>query len=211
MTFFVKVLEDENLSDCYYLDNDDICVYLGDYTAREGYDYSEVNQLISNLKKGVDRKDRDEYKYKESAIQQCTLMIETVLDDILQNTSKQIVVIPIPPSKSKSHDLYDDRILQIAVNASLNKPRVQVIEFVEQIESTNAFHLSELSRPTPSQMQENYRILNCIPQNAEVVLIFDDVLTTGSHFKAIKNLLLEQYPDLKDKIYGLFIAKVIRT
>lgn len=45
MSFFVKVLEKEDLSDCYYLEEDDICVYLGDYTPRGGYDCSDVNQL----------------------------------------------------------------------------------------------------------------------------------------------------------------------
>lgn len=211
MKSFIKTLEEENLSDCYYLEKGDVCFYFGDYTPRGGYDCSDVNRLIANLKKGIDRKDRGDYKYKDLAIEQCVSMVKSVLNDVLEQTKDPIVIIPIPPSKSKEHQLYDDRMLRIATQASLNEERINVIEFVEQIHSTDAFHLSESSRPTPNQLQNNYRILKQIPQNSEVVLIFDDVLTTGSHFKAIKNLLLEQYPYLEGKIYGLFIAKVVRT
>lgn len=212
MSFFIKVLEKENLSDCYYLKEDDICVYLGDYTPRGGYDYSDVNQLIANLKKSIDRREMDDYKYKLSAIDRCASMIKCFLDHILKQTTASIIIIPIPPSKSKDHELYDNRMINIATKASQDQDRVKVIEFVEQITSTEAMHLSA-NRLSPLQLQSNYDVLSEIPDtdNVEVVLIFDDVLTTGSHFKAVKNMLLNQYPNLSGKIYGLFIAKVIRT
>jgi len=37
---------------------------------------------------------------------------------------------------------------------------------------------------------------------------FDDVLTAGSHFKAMKNLLLQHIPDAC--ILGLFVARTTR-
>lgn len=213
MDFFVKVLEKENLSDCYYLEEDDVCVYLGDYTPHGGYDCSDVNQLIANLKKSIDRREMDDYKYKLSAIDQCASMIKYVLENIiLKQTTASIIIIPIPPSKSKDHELYDNRMIKIATRASQDQDRVKVIEFVAQRTSTKAMHLS-VNRLSPPQLQSNYDVLSEIPDtdNVEVVLIFDDVLTTGSHFKAVKNMLLNQYPNLSGKIYGLFIAKVVRT
>lgn len=86
MTFFVKILEEENLSDCYYLEKGDFCIYFGDYTARGGYNCSDVNQLIANLKKSVDRKDKVDYKYKDSAIEQCASMVKFILNDVLKKT-----------------------------------------------------------------------------------------------------------------------------
>ena len=118
MSFFVKVLEKENLSDCYYLEEDDICFYLGDYTPRGGYDCSDVNQLIANLKKSINRREMDDYRYKLSAIDQCASMIKDVLDDILKQKTASIIIIPIPPSKSKDHELYDNRMIDIATKAS---------------------------------------------------------------------------------------------
>ena len=102
--------------------------------------------------------------------------------------------------------------MQIAEQVSHKRGNVTVLEFVEQVASTEAVHLSDAKRPTPEQLQKNYRILSdfSLPPTIDAVIILDDVLTTGSHFKAIKNMLLEKYPNLSDVICGLFIAKVIR-
>lgn len=207
MLFFVKELEEENIADCYYLDAGDKCYYLGDYTPRGGYSCSEINQLITNLKKSESRRGSNDYHYKIEAIKTCAEYIGKILSQNLN-----IVIVPIPPSKSKDHELYDNRIIQIAELASSGKYNVDVLEFVEQIASTEAVHLSEAKRPTPEQLQKNYRIAPgfSLSPTIDAVFILDDILTTGSHFKAIKNMLLEEYPHLSNKIYGLFIAKVIR-
>ena len=41
-----------------------------------------------------------------------------------------------------------------------------------------------------------------------LMTFFDDVLTAGSHFKAMKNLLLQHIPDAC--ILGLFVARTTR-
>ncbi len=52
----------------YYLEVTDPCDFLQEYTARRGFSHSETNQLIINLKKPVDRRDRPEWSHKENAI-----------------------------------------------------------------------------------------------------------------------------------------------
>lgn len=204
--FFCKELEQERLSDCFYLEKGDRCLYLGDYTPHGGFNYSEINQLILNLKKPISKQGNPEYRYKTNAIKTCAKYISNILDQ-----HSNIVIIPIPPSKSKDNELYDDRIIQIAEQARNGRGNVNILEFVVQITSTEAMHLSN-SRLTPKQLQENYRIVSSLPHpnDIDMVFILDDVLTTGSHFKAIKNMLLKEYPILNNKIYGLFIAKVVR-
>lgn len=39
----------------------------------------------------------------------------------------------------------------------------------------------------------------------DLIILFDDVLTTGSHFRACKDLLQEQF--LNARIVGLFIGR----
>ena len=56
------------LDDHWYLSEGDICYFLGEYTAREGFSFSATNDLILNLKKGVDRRGRPGWRYKERAI-----------------------------------------------------------------------------------------------------------------------------------------------
>jgi hypothetical protein len=46
-------VDDLTRPDHSYLTPDDVCYYLGDYTARGGFKFSAINNLISNLKKGV--------------------------------------------------------------------------------------------------------------------------------------------------------------
>jgi len=55
-------------SDHFHITEDDECYYLREYTSGSGYQFSDTNQLISNLKKGVDRRDRPEYQHKTRAM-----------------------------------------------------------------------------------------------------------------------------------------------
>jgi hypothetical protein len=50
-----------------YLSPEDECYYLGEYTARKGYAFSPINDLVQNLKKPMDRRGKPEWRYKEWA------------------------------------------------------------------------------------------------------------------------------------------------
>ncbi|MFP4731389.1 hypothetical protein [Pasteurella multocida] len=93
----------------------------------------------------------DDYRYKLLAIDQCASMIKYSLDHILKQTTASITIVPIPPSKSKEHELYDNRMIDIATKASRGQDRVKVIEFVEQVTSTEAVYLSA-NRLSPLQL-----------------------------------------------------------
>jgi len=69
--------------DHWYLEDGDQCWYLGEYTARKGYAGSETNNLILNLKKPMDRRERPEWRYKERAI----ATVASVLHGYSQSTS----------------------------------------------------------------------------------------------------------------------------
>ena len=58
------------LPDHRQLTEADNCYYLGEYTARESYRFSETNNVISNFKKELDRRGKREWVYKENAIQE---------------------------------------------------------------------------------------------------------------------------------------------
>ena len=46
-------IDDLTRSDHTFIEADDECLYLGEYNARKGYQFSETNNLIFNLKKPV--------------------------------------------------------------------------------------------------------------------------------------------------------------
>lgn len=185
------------------LDESDICLYWCEYTARQSYDYSPTNQLILNLKKSVSLKAHEQYSYKIQAIKTCASYFEG-------GDWSSYSIIPVPPSKKKSDPLYDDRLLRIldlANNLLIPKYRFDVKDIIIQNESYEPSHKSS-KRPSSQELKARYRIdnINSV-QLREKIIIFDDVLTMGSHFKAIKSLLHDVYP--QKKIYGLFIARSI--
>jgi predicted amidophosphoribosyltransferase len=74
--------------------------------------------------------------------------------------------------------------------------------------STEASHVSA-SRRRPTDIEANLKVnkklLAPVPKS---IFVFDDVLTTGAHFVAAREVLKEQFPEAK--ITGIFIARTIR-
>lgn len=198
-----------NLIDCSNRDNhkeldqSDICFYWCEYTSHQGYSYSPTNQLIKNLKKPVSLKTHEQYNYKLKAIKTCASYFDKI------NWSP-FSIIPIPPSKNKADPLYDDRLLKIlnAANKLLVPEfRFDIKDIVIQDKSYEPCHYSS-SRPSFQELRARYKLENIKPTHLrEKIIIFDDVLTMGSHFKAIKLLLQDAYPH--KKVCGLFIARSI--
>jgi hypothetical protein len=103
-------IDDLTFPDHYRLDLADECYFVGEYTARAGYSHSATNDLIHNLKKGVERKDRPEWRYKIWAIMTASAQLRNSLNpDYLRVAT----FVPVPPSRAKDDLLYDDRMLQV--------------------------------------------------------------------------------------------------
>lgn len=189
------------IDDHYYLSADDECYFLGEYTARKGFGYSETNRLIINLKKGMDRKDLPEWHYKIAAIREAAISLGNAVSPWLQTNS---VFVPIPPSKAKDDEAYDDRMTRILRQINLDNP-VDCRELVVQTESTEPAHHRD-DRPNPGDLQRIYSIDNSLlPPDPLCIMVCDDVITTGAHFIATQAILKDQFPGAR--IVGLFIAR----
>lgn len=189
--------------DHWYLQEPDDCYYLGEYTARRGFAFSETNQLIANFKKPVNRRGQPDWKYKGSAIQRAGSAFRGALPE---GWLERATLVPVPPSKAQDDPLYDDRMLQMLTVATQGL-QGDVRELVSQLQSTEAAHLSNV-RPTPADLIANYAIeeaaANARPA-PEVIGVFDDLLTTGCHFIAMKAVLEARFPGIP--ILGFFIAR----
>jgi predicted amidophosphoribosyltransferase len=179
--------------DHFYLTPADECYFLGEYTALKGFAFSATNQ-------SMDKRATAQWRYKESAIEEAAAAFRaSVNSDWLDNAT----LVPIPPSKSKSDALYDDRLVRM-VRGIRAQPALDVRELVLQRASTVAVHDQE-NRPTPEQIQANYMIDQAICDPVpQVIGLFDDVLTTGAHFRAASTVLQQSFPGVR--IVGLFIA-----
>jgi hypothetical protein len=183
----------------YYLDAADVCYFAGEYTAGAGHAFSETNQLILNFKKSVEKRGSAQWQYKERAIEQAAALLRGAIRKDLK-----ITFVPVPPSKAKSDPLYDDRLIRLLDTMCAGRPWERR-ELVIQSHSTEPAHKSA-ARPSVDELMANYYIDKALTKpDPPLLCVVDDVLTTGSHFKAVKQLLAEQFPSVP--IIGLFIAR----
>ena len=176
-------IDEISSKDHYFLTDDDECYYLGEYSAGKGYTYSKTNELILNLKKSMDRQDRDEWKYKLQAIQ----TVASALRKIDFAKISQLTFVPIPPSKTKDNPLYDDRLVRILHSIS-KQPSLDVREMIVQTSSIDPVHTRQ-TRPNPSEIEALYQIDgDTVKPEPRKIALFDDILTTGAHFRAAKSI-----------------------
>ncbi|MEY9590871.1 hypothetical protein ABIA06_003162 [Bradyrhizobium yuanmingense] len=191
MALLLQQIDETNRRDHWYLDESDDCHYLYEYTAGKGRQGGETNQLIHNLQK---KRNDGGYHYKAPAIARCARDLSAVLN---AEWLAQATIVPIPPSKVKTDPAYDDRMVQICRGICAPAP-ADVRELIEQIASTDTFKGG--NRKAPAELKQNYRIAESHLQNLRgIVGIFDDVLTTGSHFKAKGDVLGARAKDASDR------------
>ncbi|KAA4671631.1 hypothetical protein F3B42_14410 [Bacteroides ovatus] len=197
----LQKIDEISLPDHSFLSDEDECYFILSYTSHKSFDYSIDNSTIMNLKKTVDKKGTLSYKYKDAAIEKCAKYLKDI--DIQSVFTDEITLVPIPPSKCKNDPLYDDRLVKILKTAFGDT--IDIKELIIQRNSAEASHLTE-SRPTIQQIKSNYEVDNKISDNVkDTIILFDDVLTTGTHYIAAKEILNEKFPN--KKIKGIFIAR----
>lgn len=180
----------------------DECLYLREYTSGCGFGHSETNDLISNFKKKPDRRGKPEYRWKDWAIRKMAEELRGA--NLNAQWFAKATLVPMPPSKAKNDALYDDRLCQV-LNLFADGKGYDIRELLCQRESTEAAHETSTRRP-PSELAANYFIDEAIADPApNDIGLFDDVLTTGAHFKAASSVLRRRFPGVR--IVGIFIAR----
>ena len=193
------------LPDHFYLSADDDCYFYGEYTVQGGFAHSDTNRLILNFKKEIGRRGKPDWKYKAEAIRDVAKIFTSLNDwPQLQN----FTWVPIPPSKDKNDPQYDDRLVQTLKAMQAHFQNLDFRELVRIKRSRQAAHGNE-NRPTPQNHYANFEIDKSLTNPAVTsIVVFDDVVTTGSGFKAMKRLLSERFPGVK--VIGVFIARTRR-
>lgn len=185
-------IDELTLPDHSYLTPEDTCYFLGEYTARKGYAFSATNNLVLNFKKPVTRRGQAQWQYKEQAILQAAAAFRASLNAAWLNVA---TLVPIPPSKAKTDPLYDDRLVRM-LKAIRAAPALDVRELIVQTKSTDAVHDQE-TRPRPEHIEAIYKVGASLKTPAPTVIgLFDDMITTGAHFRAAEAVLQKAFPAL---------------
>lgn len=177
---------------------DDRCLFLFEYTSGQDYTFSATNNLIINLKK---KPGAPGQYYKNQAIARCTDYLRQTLN---ADWLKQATLVPVPPSKARGDPLYDNRMERVCRQI---QPGADVRLLVHQTQSTAAAHeVQPGDRPTVEDLLAVYEINEQLAAPApKVIGIVDDVLTAGTHYRAMQIRLAERFPGVP--IFGLFIAR----
>lgn len=182
------------------LTSDDKCLFYMDRN-HGGYDRSEANQKISNLKMPVNVENKNRLYYKNRAI----CMFAGDLMNLMNKFSdyEDILLVPIPPSACKQDPEYDDRLVRVCsiTNEVLGTP---FAEAISQKISTKPFHKTDQERSI-SRIQNNLSLNVDLIDGYKIIFLIDDTLTTGAHFKACKNLIMEAIPEMQ--VVGVFWAR----
>jgi predicted amidophosphoribosyltransferase len=108
--------------------------------------------------------------------------------------------VPVPPSKTKGDSRHDPRLLEALKLVGPSLPSVS--ELVIQLENTQSREkgISPIRRATNWSLD----LASLIAEPSHFV-VFDDLLTGGSHFAAMKIVLARQFPDVP--VSALFLAR----
>lgn len=208
-----REVSEVELPDHSYLDAGDRCLFFLEYTAQGGYEASDGNDFISNLKKSVRKKGTPEYKHKLEAIR---IAGENLAQEV-KSAADRMVLVPIPPSRHRSNPEYDDRMAQVLRTYEHHSKQLGyapfVLELVEQKADMRKAHESPDDRPSINELMDNYSIRReecgmLRESERKYVYVVDDMLTTGAHFKAMQKTILNVgIPGIK--VMGIFLTRRI--
>lgn len=147
-------------------------------------------------------KGRPDWKYKQNAIAEIAGELKMPLRAVVDFGRSTIV--PIPPSKTRANEQYDDRLLQILKRACPADADIQELILTEA--DMDAAHERSLNRPSIGDILHNYVLSEVQPlQVRENIIPFDDVISAGNHFVACRQFMEQYFPGRK--IIGVFVAR----
>lgn len=171
----------------------------------EGFEVPS-NQKIINFKIKLEdiEKTPSRAYWKNMAIDELSSELACWLNDVSESLKQwgNVALVPMPTSRPQSHRYYDSRLVQLCEKAA----RINGLVRVE-----NIFDLKQTLKPSHEGGPRDVPTLksNIIVSQPEyplnVVILVDDLLTSGSHFTASTMALTEQFPDVA--IVGLFLAR----
>ena len=113
--------------------------------------------------------------------------------------------MPVPGSKALGHPERDDRMERVC--QQMGQPSPDVRSLIIQTQSTTASHeAAPGDRITVDALRALYTIDEALTVPApQAIAIVDDVLTAGTHYRAMHSTLTARFPEIP--IIGVFVAR----
>ncbi|TJZ69757.1 phosphoribosyltransferase [Chitiniphilus eburneus] len=202
-SFKLERIDQLSLRQYHYLDASDVCYCFGEYFPRDGYS-KPMNGLIQNLKKPMERRGKPEWRYKADAINTASRL----LGSIGSAFSDSVTFIPTPSSKCRQDPNFDDRIEQVLIRSFGSRPNFDMRQIIIQQQNRPPLHGGARRdiNALRAGLAFDEAMLTSPPRQS--IVIFDDVITTGCTFKAMKSMLQDRFGK-QIEVVGLFLARTV--
>jgi hypothetical protein len=125
---------------------------------------------------------------------------------VSRHAAQQVTWVPVPPSKARPDPDFDDRLMQ-TLQIAFRDYDVDVRPLLIQARSTPADHLGRTRLGADALMDNlclDLTILGQAPVR-QAIQLFDDVLTSGKHYKCCERRLRDSLP--LTPIFGVFLLR----
>lgn len=183
---------------------EDQCWFLREYlvesvrTGSRTWELGETNQLVSNFKREIRHRGTPSWQHKLRAI-------DVFAQELAVQVSQHLLFAAMPSSKPVDDPEYDDRLVQVLAKARELNPKIHICTPVIRTQKIPPSH----TRPGPRRPQDHLPSLafNALPDVMphQAVVLLDDVLTSGSTFKAVQHVIKAARPEVT--VAGCFWAR----
>lgn len=202
-------IDDANRGDHSFLTREDRCAFFGELQASVGWGGGATNQLVANFKRTpaqIAHECTGERlrRHRARAINQVAAALRSQFTR--EEVELRCTFVPIPTSKQPGHPEYCDR-LERSLRLAFSGYRADIRPLLRLTASTRADHSSAAGRLGYQHLLALTSIdaRQLAGELRPVVVLFDDVLTSGKHYKVAKTRIREVFPG--QGILGLFIAR----
>ena len=192
-----------------HIKNTDTCYYAREY--KTGDKNFKPNQLIYDFKRSLqsfpkgesisDLRDKEEVLKNNTKRKKAIEQISKEIAELFKSDGIYTITA-MPSSKIKTDLEYDNRFEDLFEELLKLRPYLEIEESVE-----NKKTIQDTKRGGsryPDSIKANY-IWKGWRNSPEEIIIIDDVLTTGTHFRAISDFLEDN--GYRGEIVGLFLAR----
>jgi hypothetical protein len=196
-------LDEAHRADHIYLTQSDRCAYLAQY--RGGDRDGICNQLVRNFKcaPSAARGDPRRAHYKRQATVTLAAWLRAAVPRV---RAERCTWVPIPPSKQPADPDFDDRLTRI-LRLAFSGYDVDLRALLYQTSSTPRDHARRLrlsERALLEALRFDHAALGTRPIRG-VIALFDDVLTSGKHYKCCERRIREALPEAP--VVGVFLMR----
>jgi predicted amidophosphoribosyltransferase len=190
----------------FLLEPADLCFYIWEYERGAGFAANPTNSLIWNLKKRPSQVERNpcEAFHKHRAIGHAAGALRALFEREWIET--QGTLVPVPCSKRAGHPDYDDRLSRV-LSVAFHGYAADIRPLIEQTRNTEPDH-KRAARQRFHELKNIMRVNeSCARPTRPHIVVFDDVLNSGKHFKVAQAVLAHRFRDAS--IIGVFLARCL--